>query len=123
MRIGGGFWTSNLTGTFLVSRAALPEFRKAGGGAIVNIGSVLGLVARKDRAAYCAAKGGVTSLTKAMALDHAQEKIRVNCICPSIVETPLGTASMRARAIWEARRVRAREFRWDVWESRKMWRS
>ena len=84
----------NLTGTFLVSRAALPEFRRAGGGAIVNIGSVLGLVARKDRAAYCAAKGGVTSLTKAMALDHAHEKIRVNCICPSIVETPLGTASL-----------------------------
>ena len=100
----------NLTGTFLVSRAALPEFRKAGGGAIVNIGSVLGLVARKDRAAYCAAKGGVTSLTKAMALDHAHEKIRVNCICPSIVETPLGTASLASTGnLEEARRVRARE--------------
>jgi meso-butanediol dehydrogenase / (S,S)-butanediol dehydrogenase / diacetyl reductase len=100
----------NLTGTFLVSRAALPEFRKAGGGAIVNIGSVLGLVARKDRAAYCAAKGGVTSLTKAMALDHAHEKIRVNCICPSIVETPLGTASLASTGdVEEARRVRARE--------------
>ena len=100
----------NLTGTFLVSRAALPEFRRAGGGAIVNIGSVLGLVARKDRAAYCAAKGGVTSLTKAMALDHAHEKIRVNCICPSIVETPLGTASLASTGnLEEARRVRARE--------------
>jgi len=100
----------NLSGTFLVSRAALPEFRKSGGGAIVNIGSVLGLVARKDRAAYCAAKGGVTSLTKAMALDHAHEKIRVNCICPSIVETPLGTASLASMGdLEEARRVRARE--------------
>jgi len=100
----------NLTGTFFVSRAALPEFRRAGGGAIVNIGSVLGLVARKDRAAYCAAKGGVTSLTKAMALDHAHEKIRVNCICPSIVETPLGTASLASTGdLEEARRVRARE--------------
>jgi len=100
----------NLTGTFLVSRAALAEFRKAGGGAIVNIGSVLGLVARKDRAAYCAAKGGVTSLTKAMALDHAHEKIRVNCICPSIVETPLGTASLASTGdLAEARRVRSRE--------------
>ncbi|MGA8074609.1 MAG: SDR family NAD(P)-dependent oxidoreductase [Candidatus Acidiferrales bacterium] len=100
----------NLTGTFLVSRGALPEFREAGGGAIVNIGSVLGLVARKDRAAYCAAKGGVTSLTKAMALDHAHEKIRVNCICPSIVETPLGTASLASTGdLEEARRVRARE--------------
>jgi len=55
----------------------------------VNIGSVLGLVAVKDRAAYCASKGGVTMLTKAMAIDHAHENIRVNCICPSIVETEL----------------------------------
>jgi NAD(P)-dependent dehydrogenase (short-subunit alcohol dehydrogenase family) len=67
----------------------LPEFRKAGGGAIVNIGSVLGLFAVKERAAYCASKGAVTMLTKAMALDHAHEKVRVNCICPSVVETDL----------------------------------
>jgi NAD(P)-dependent dehydrogenase (short-subunit alcohol dehydrogenase family) len=79
----------NLKGPYLMSRAALPEFRKAGGGVIVNVGSVLGLVAMKNRAAYCASKGGVTMLTKAMALDHAHEKIRVNCICPSIVETEL----------------------------------
>jgi len=81
--------TVNVKGPFLMSRAALKEFRKAGGGAIVNIGSVLGLVAMKDRAAYCASKGGVTMLTKAMALDHAHENVRVNCICPSIVETEL----------------------------------
>jgi NAD(P)-dependent dehydrogenase (short-subunit alcohol dehydrogenase family) len=81
--------TVNLKGPFLMSRAALPEFRKAGGGAIVNVGSILGLVAMKDRAAYCASKGGVTLLTKAMALDHAHENVRVNCICPSIVETEL----------------------------------
>lgn len=79
----------NVKGPFLMSRAVLPEFRKAGGGAIVNIGSVLGLVAMKDRAAYCASKGAVTLLTKAMAVDHAHENIRVNCICPSIVETEL----------------------------------
>jgi NAD(P)-dependent dehydrogenase (short-subunit alcohol dehydrogenase family) len=81
--------TVNMKGPFLMSRAVLPEFRKCGAGAIVNIGSVLGLVAMKDRAAYCASKGGVTMLTKAMALDHAHENIRVNCICPSIVETEL----------------------------------
>ena len=52
--------TINLKGPFLMCKAALPEFRKAGGGAIVNVGSVLGLVAMKDRAAYCASKGGVT---------------------------------------------------------------
>jgi NAD(P)-dependent dehydrogenase (short-subunit alcohol dehydrogenase family) len=86
---------ANLTGTFFVSRAALAPLRRAGGGSINNIGSVLGIVARKDRAAYCAAKAGVSGLTRAMALDHAQEKIRVNCICPTIVETELGMQSIR----------------------------
>ena len=100
--------TVNVKGPFLMSRAALPELRKAGGGAIVNIGSILGLIGAKERAAYCASKGGVTMLTKAMALDHAQENIRVNCICPAIVETDLvrglfekapdGEALRRARA-------------------------
>jgi len=79
----------NVKGPFLMSRAVLPEFRKCGGGVIVNIGSVLGLFAVKDRAAYATSKGAVTMLTKSMALDHAHEKIRVNCICPSIVETEL----------------------------------
>jgi NAD(P)-dependent dehydrogenase (short-subunit alcohol dehydrogenase family) len=80
---------TNLRGPFLMSRAVLPAMRRAGGGAIVNVGSILGLIAMRDRAAYCASKGGVTMLTKAMALDHAHEKIRVNCICPAIVETDL----------------------------------
>jgi NAD(P)-dependent dehydrogenase (short-subunit alcohol dehydrogenase family) len=80
---------TNLKGPYLMSRAALPALRRAGSGSIINIGSVLGLVAVKDRAAYCASKGGITMLTKAMALDHAAENIRVNCICPSVVETDL----------------------------------
>jgi NAD(P)-dependent dehydrogenase (short-subunit alcohol dehydrogenase family) len=79
----------NLKGTFLVSRAALRHLRRAGGGSIVNIGSVYGLVGAKQRAAYAAAKGGVTMLTRAMAMDHAHERIRVNCICPSLVETEI----------------------------------
>jgi len=81
--------STNLKGPFLMSRAVLPAFRRASQGSIVNVGSVLGLVAMKDRAAYCASKGGLTLLTKAMALDHAHENIRVNCICPAIVETDL----------------------------------
>ena len=101
---------ANLTGTFFVSRAALPILRRGGGGAIVNIGSALGLVARKQRAAYCAAKAGVTGLTKAMALDHAHENIRVNCICPTIVETELGNQSIMKMPDPEAeRRKRAAE--------------
>jgi NAD(P)-dependent dehydrogenase (short-subunit alcohol dehydrogenase family) len=80
---------TNLKGPFLMSRSVLPAMRRAGGGSIINIGSVLGLVAMRDRAAYCASKGGLTLLTKAMALDHAHENIRVNCICPAIVETDL----------------------------------
>jgi NAD(P)-dependent dehydrogenase (short-subunit alcohol dehydrogenase family) len=80
---------TNLKGPFLMARAVLPAMRRAGGGSIISVGSVLGLVAMRDRAAYCASKGGVTLLTKAMALDHAHENIRVNCICPSIVETEL----------------------------------
>jgi NAD(P)-dependent dehydrogenase (short-subunit alcohol dehydrogenase family) len=80
---------TNLKGPFLMSRAVLPHIKRAGGGSIINIGSILGLFAMKDRVAYCASKGGVTMLTKAMAIDNAKDKIRVNCICPSIVETDL----------------------------------
>jgi meso-butanediol dehydrogenase/(S,S)-butanediol dehydrogenase/diacetyl reductase len=99
--------TINLKGPFLMCKAALPEFRKAGGGTIVNVGSVLGLVAMKDRAAYCASKGGVALLTKAIALDHAHENVRSNCICPSIVETELVqglfAASEEGKALRRAR--------------------
>jgi NAD(P)-dependent dehydrogenase (short-subunit alcohol dehydrogenase family) len=97
----------NLKGTFLVSRAALRYLRRAGGGSIINIGSVYGLVGAKQRAAYAAAKGGVTMLTRAMAMDHAHEKIRVNCICPSLVETEIARELFaRAPNPEEARRQR-----------------
>ena len=79
----------NLRGVYLTGRAAIPHLRAAGGGAIVNIASQLGLVAAANAAAYCASKGAVISLTRAMAIDHGHEGIRVNCVCPGPTDTPL----------------------------------
>lgn len=94
---------ANVRTTFLLSRAALPELRK-GGGSIVNVGSYLGLVGIQNRAVYCAAKGAVTMLTRAMALDHAAENIRVNCICPHATETEMFAGAMAQYADPEAQR-------------------
>jgi NAD(P)-dependent dehydrogenase (short-subunit alcohol dehydrogenase family) len=79
----------NVRGVWLLSRAVLPHMRAAGGGSIVNIGSVLSLVGAKNRAAYAASKSALLGLTRAMALDHSADKIRVNCICPGMVETEM----------------------------------
>jgi NAD(P)-dependent dehydrogenase (short-subunit alcohol dehydrogenase family) len=79
----------NVRGLWLLSRAVLPHMRAAGDGSIINIGSVLSLLGARNRVAYSASKGAVVAMTKAMALDHAAENIRVNCICPGIVETEL----------------------------------
>jgi NAD(P)-dependent dehydrogenase (short-subunit alcohol dehydrogenase family) len=79
----------NLTGVFLTVRAAIPHLRRAGGGSIVLIASQLGLVGQRGTAAYCASKGGVVMLGKALALDHADEGIRVNVVCPGPIDTPM----------------------------------
>lgn len=79
----------NLTGVFLCSKAAIPAMQKNGGGSIINMSSIYGIVGADVRAAYVASKGAVTNLTRGMALDYAEDKIRVNCICPGFVETPL----------------------------------
>jgi len=79
----------NVRGVWQLSREVLPHMRSAGGGSIINMGSVLSTVAARNRVAYATSKGALLALTKAMALDHAEEKIRVNCICPSIVETEM----------------------------------
>ena len=79
----------NVSGTFFMSRAAIPALRRSGGGSIVNLGSTVGLVGCPNLAAYCASKGAVVNLTRAMALDHAHENIRVNAVCPGAVDTPM----------------------------------
>jgi NAD(P)-dependent dehydrogenase (short-subunit alcohol dehydrogenase family) len=80
---------TNVKSVYLMSRAALPHLRAAGGGAIVNTASYVGLVGFPGLAAYAASKGAVVNLTRAMALDHAKENLRVNCICPGSVETDM----------------------------------
>lgn len=82
----------NVTGTFLVSKHALPLLRlsRAGGGAsVINFGSYDGFIADPGLAAYCATKGAVHALTRAMACDYGPEGIRVNAICPGYVDTPM----------------------------------
>jgi NAD(P)-dependent dehydrogenase (short-subunit alcohol dehydrogenase family) len=79
----------NVKSVFLLSKYAIPAMVKAGGGVIINTASGWGLVGGRRAASYCASKGAVVLLTKAMALDHGEQNIRVNCICPGDTETPL----------------------------------
>ena len=87
----------NVRGLWLLSRAVLPHLRKASGGSIINVASVLGINGTRNRAAYAASKGAVVLLTKCMAIDHGHENIRVNAICPSFVDTDL-TAAIVSKA-------------------------
>jgi len=90
-------FNTNVRGLWLFSRAVLPPMRKAGGGSIINVASVLGINGARNRAAYAASKGAVLLLTKCMAIDYGHENIRVNAICPSFVETEL-TAMVMSQA-------------------------
>ncbi len=78
----------NARGTFLCCKYAIPGMAARGGGAIVNIASVAALVGLRNRAAYCASKGAVVSLTRALAVDHVAEGIRVNAVAPGTVDSP-----------------------------------
>jgi NAD(P)-dependent dehydrogenase (short-subunit alcohol dehydrogenase family) len=79
----------NVKSVFLMSKQAVPVMARAGGGVIVNSASGWGLVGGPRAAAYCASKGAVVLLTKAMAIDHGSQNIRVNCICPGDTDTPM----------------------------------
>ena len=79
----------NLKGSFLTCKHAIPEMRKRGGGSIVNTASVQAFASQKTVAAYAASKGGVVSFTTTVALDHAHENIRCNCIAPGSIHTPM----------------------------------
>lgn len=79
----------NLKGIFLATKFCIPEIRKSGGGSVVHITSVQGFQTQKNVTAYAASKGGVISMTKTMALDYARENIRINCICPGSINTPM----------------------------------
>ena len=85
----------NVKSIFLCSRAVIPHMAASRSGRIINIASVAGLVASPRRAAYCASKGAVVMLTRAMALDCASRNINVNSICPGVVITPMTEKTLR----------------------------
>jgi NAD(P)-dependent dehydrogenase (short-subunit alcohol dehydrogenase family) len=88
----------NVNGVFYMSRAAIGPMKKQGKGAIVNFGSIWGSVGAAGVVAYCASKGAVHQITRAMALDHVQDGIRINAVCPGEVNTPM-LASERSEPV------------------------
>ena len=79
----------NLKGPFLTCRALLPAMLTAKSGCIINIASTAGLRGGHDRAAYCASKAGLVMFTRSLALDHGADGVRVNCVCPGLIDTPM----------------------------------
>jgi NAD(P)-dependent dehydrogenase (short-subunit alcohol dehydrogenase family) len=86
----------NLKGAFLCSKFALPSMKRQGGGVITNVSSNWGIVGAAHSVAYCASKAGIILLTKAMAIDHAQDGVVVNCICPGDCDTEMIRRSIDA---------------------------
>ncbi len=92
----------NVKSVYLMSRYAVPVMAAGGGGAIVNLGSGWGLKGGPDAVAYCASKGAVVNMTRAMAIDHGPQRIRVNCVCPGDTDTPLLRDEARQLGVDEA---------------------
>jgi NAD(P)-dependent dehydrogenase (short-subunit alcohol dehydrogenase family) len=93
---------SSLKGAFLMSKYALPSMIERGGGSIIHNSSGWGILGGDRAAAYCAAKGGLVVMAKAMAIDHGPDGIRVNCVCPGDVETPMLPDDAEKRGMaWE----------------------
>ncbi len=84
-----------LSGVYRLSREVIPHMIRNGGGNIVNTGSGWSLKGGPKAAAYCAAKAGVLNLTRAMAIDHGADNIRVNCVCPGDIDTPMLASERR----------------------------
>ncbi|RYJ04123.1 MAG: SDR family oxidoreductase [Acetobacteraceae bacterium] len=101
----------NVKGTWLAVRAVLPQMRAAGGGSIVAFASTAGLAGSATLPAYSASKGAVVMLTRSLALSHAAEGIRVNCVCPGSIETPMLDATFAAAGDPAARAAREAAFR------------
>jgi len=98
----------NLKGTYLMSKFVLPHMIAQKSGIIINNGSGWGIVGGNEAVSYCASKGGVVLMTKAMAIDHARQGIRVNCVCPGDVETPMLDDDARKRGMsWEEYQAQA----------------
>jgi len=92
----------NTDGTFFMCRAAAKQMQQQGGGAIINFGSIWGSVGGSGHVAYCASKGAVHQITRAMALDHARDGIRINAVCPGEVDTPMLRRGGRAQPATDA---------------------
>jgi NAD(P)-dependent dehydrogenase (short-subunit alcohol dehydrogenase family) len=97
----------NLKGVYLCARAAIPRMRRLGGGSIVNMASVNGFWVEPSLGAYCAAKGGVINLTRAIALENGRDNIRCNCICPGYVDTGMAQRYFDVQADPDAARAEA----------------
>lgn len=106
----------NLKGTYAVIRAVVPHMTELGGGAIVTMGSEAGLTGQPNLAVYCASKGGVVNLTRALALELIPKGIRVNCLCPGITDTPMcekeANMAPDPQAVWDS---------WASWAPIQRW--